>query len=268
MDCRKGWWLCVGLVIGGIGCKSLGTTTNAALPTPAGQPVAMEVTKEKELPKKPMSPSLCVSIGTFQENEAADPQRTAIEKEQFLNTARGAFQAALQTDPNYLPALKALAHLYTILPDHDRAIDTYQRALKTYPKDASLWFELAVYQSQCKEWAPAVENMRQALAFDPENRLYANRLGYCLARAGRYEESLVCFQQIVGPAQAHYNVARMQLHMNQEEAAKQSLHLAIQADPQHKDARQLLTQLDASNVQQTSFQTGPARPGIKVDLED
>jgi tetratricopeptide (TPR) repeat protein len=272
MDCRKGWWLGLGLVIGGIGCKSQGTMPNASVAMPVPQTVAIDVVKEKELPKRPVPPSVSVAYGVFQEREAEDPNRTPVEKEQLRDQARRAYQAVLQTEPNNLIALQALARLYTNIQDHDRAIATYQRALKAHPNEASLWFDLGSYQSQCKEWAPAVESLRQALTLDPENHLYANRLGYCLARAGRFDESLVCFQQAVGPAPAHYNVARMQLHMKQEEAAKQNLRLALQIDPQHKESRDLLAQLDASGVQQVGLQVpiqaAPVRPVVKVGFEE
>jgi tetratricopeptide (TPR) repeat protein len=247
-----------------LGCKTQQTSQNPVIATPSGQIVSTApVIKEKELPKHDPQPSLLVAYGDFQAREAAG--RTPVEQEQYYDHARRAYQKALEQDPNNLPALQSLAHLYVAIKDHDRANATYQRALKAYPKDASLWFELGVYQTKCREWDPAVQNLRQALALDPENRFYANWLGNCLARAGRYDDSLACFQQFVGQAQAHYNVARMQVHMQQEEAARQQLRLALQADPKHEEARLLLTKLEVGGVQQASFQSNA---GVKIGLEE
>jgi tetratricopeptide (TPR) repeat protein len=269
MDCRTRWQLGLGVMIGVLGCKSQQVAQNPMLATPSGQVVATApVVKEKELPKRDPQPSLLVAYGDFQFREAADASRTPLEKEQIYDRARRAYQKALEQDPNNLPALQSLSHLYVALQDHDRAIATYQRTLKAYPKNASVWFDLGVYQSRCKEWDPAVQNLRQALTLDPENRFYANWLGNCLARAGRYDESLACFQTFVGPAQAHYNVARMQVHLQQEQAARQHLRLALQADPKHEEAQLLLKKLELGGVQQASFQSTSGASGIKIGLED
>lgn len=268
MECRKRWWLGLGLLLGGLGCKTQQMTPNPAMVTPAGQPVAMEVTKEKDLPKHDPSPALLVAYGDFQEREALDRSHTPVEQEQYHDRARRAYQKVLEKEPTNAAALLALAHLYVAIQDHDRAIATYQRALSAHPKDASLWFDMGVYQTKCKEWEPAVQNLRQALALDPENRFYANWLGNCLGRAGRYDESLACFQKAVGSAQAHYNVARMQVHMQQEEAARQNLRLALQADPRYEEARLLLSKLDTGGIQQASYQAAPGASGVKIGLEE
>jgi tetratricopeptide (TPR) repeat protein len=265
------------LMTGMFGCATRSPMSNlpsANSVTPeasAYTPVALEVTKEKDLPKRQPKPSTFVALGNFQEREAADPKYTPQDREQLLNRARHSYQQALEIEPNNVAAIKALAQLYVTIKDHDRAIATYQSALKAAPKDASIWFDLGMYQMQCKEWAPAVEGMRQAVALDPENRHYTKTLGFCLARAGRFDESLICLQQVVGPANAHYDVARMQLHLQQGEAARQHLYLALQADPQHKEARTLLAQLEAPPVPQaeTPVQTpAPNRPAVSVGFEE
>jgi Tfp pilus assembly protein PilF len=275
MDCRKAWCVSLGMVIGALGCKTQQTMPSSVLNAPPGQSVAMTpVVKEKELPKRDPHPSFLVAYGDFQEREALDASHTPVEQEQYHDRARRAYQKALDMEPNNLPALQALAHLYGAIKDHDRAIATYQRAVAAHPKDAPLWFDFGTYQCRCKEWDPAVQNLRQAIALDPENRLYANWLGNCLARAGRYDESVVCFEKAVGPAQARYNVARMQLHMNQEEAARQNLRLAVQTDPRLEEARSLLAKLEGAGIQQAGYQVAAPNQGapgsspVKIGLED
>jgi tetratricopeptide (TPR) repeat protein len=277
MDCRKSCWLGMALMTGVFGCvtrssmSNLPSTTSITPDSSAYTPVALEVTQEKDLPKRQPKPSTFVALGNFQEREAVGSERTPQDREQLLDRARRSYQQALEIDPNNVAALKALAQLYVTTKDHDRAIGTYQSALKAAPKDASIWFDLGMYQMQCKEWASAVEDMRQAVALDPENRHYTKTLGFCLARAGRFDESLICLQQAVGPAEAHYDVARMQLHLQQGEAARQHLYLALQADPQHKEARMLLAQLEAPPVPpvDTSAPTPtPNRPAVSVGFEE
>jgi tetratricopeptide (TPR) repeat protein len=259
------------LLTGVFGCVTRSPMSNVSPTAPvtpdasAYTPVALEVTKEKDLPKRQPKPSTLVALGAFQEREAADPKYSPQDREQLIDRARRSYQQALEIEPNNIPALKALALLYVTIKDHDRAIAAYQSALKAVPKDASIWFDLGMYQMQCKEWAPAVEDLRQAVALDPENRHYTKTLGFCLARAGRFDESLICLQQAVGPAEAHYDVARMQLHLQQDEAAKRHLYLALQADPQHHGARELLARLEAPPTQQVERPAPtPNRPAGSV----
>jgi tetratricopeptide (TPR) repeat protein len=269
------------LMTGVLGCATRSTMSNTASTAPltpdasSYTPVALAVTKEKDLPKRPPKPSTLVALGNFEEREAADPEHTPQDREQLNDRARRQYQQALELDPNNLDALKSLAHLYVNISDHGRATATFEHALKAHPKEASVWFDLGMYQMQCKEWASAVENLRQAVALDPENRHYVKTLGFCLARAGRFDEGLVCLQQTVGPAEAHYDVARMQLHLQQGEAAMQHLRLALQADPQHKEARTLLAHLEAPPPQQVGAQGEspvpmPAmnRPAVSVGFEE
>jgi tetratricopeptide (TPR) repeat protein len=261
------------LLTGVFGCVTRSSMSNvpsttSITPDPSAYtPVALEVTKEKDLPKRPPKPSTLVALGTFQEREAADPKYSPQDREQLFDRARRSYQQALEIEPNNVPALKALALLYVTIKDHDRAIAAYQNAIKAVPKDASIWFDLGMYQMQCKEWGQAVEALRQAVALDPENRHYTKTLGFCLARAGRFDESLICLQQAVGPAEAHYDVARMQLHLQQDEAARRHLYLALQADPQHKGARVLLSRLEAPAAQQAET-PAPNRPAVSVGFEE
>jgi tetratricopeptide (TPR) repeat protein len=223
-----------------VGCAH---EASGPLITPETQAMA-EATPEKELPKRSPKAHTCVVLGNLKEKEAEE-SKTLREQEMLREQARQLYQQALEIEPDNLEALHAYGKMYVAVKDHDRAIAAFQRALKTYPRQAAVWFDLGMYHSQCKEWDPAIDCLRQAVACEPENRYYANTLGFCLARAGQLEESLACFEQAAGPAKAHYNLARMLIHMNQMELGKDHLRQAIQADPGLEDARRMLAQVDA-----------------------
>jgi Tfp pilus assembly protein PilF len=206
--------------------------------------VAQAPPEDDGKPHKPHA-STFVAAGSLAEKSAADPRRDAANRENMLEQARLAYQQAIATDPNYVPAYQALAHLYLTQGDMERAVATYEKVLKAHPKEAAVWYDLGMCYSRQKRWDNAVTNLARAVELEPENRPYVNTLGFCLARAGRYEDSLACFQKIGSPAQAHYNLARMLHHIKQDEIAKQHLHLAIQIDPRLASARQLLAQLDS-----------------------
>ena len=121
---------------------------------------------------------------------------------------------------------------------------TYHKALQEHAKNASLWYELGICHGSKKEWEPSLQCLQNACKFDPENRQYTNALGYCLARCGRYDESYACFRPIVGEARAHYNLARMLHHLNQDEQSKEQLRQALMAEPRLMAAAEMLMQLE------------------------
>jgi tetratricopeptide (TPR) repeat protein len=147
----------------------------------------------------------------------------------------------------------------------------YTAALKTAPEDATLWFSLGMTYARTKEWAPAVENLVRATELDPENRSYHRYLGFTLARAGRYDESVAVFTRYEGEAKANFYLAQMLEHMDQIDQCKTHLQLALAKDPQLADATRMLVRLNGvaasgsalpagqSEVQPVSY-TEPARP--------
>jgi Tfp pilus assembly protein PilF len=218
-------------------------TKSAPAPPPPPPPAAEPAPVSEARPHKPHA-STYVAAGSLAEKTAEDPKRGPADRENMLEQARKAYQQAIATEPDYLPAYQGLARLYIKLGDHDHAVATLQKVLQTHPKEAPLWFDLGMCYSRHKQWEPALDCLRKAVDLDPESRPYINTLGFCLARAGKLDESLACFQKIGGPAQAHYNLARMLHHLGQDEPSKQHLQLALQADPKLDAARQLLSHLD------------------------
>src|SRR5207253_2655498 len=112
-----------------------------------------------------------------------------------------------------------------------------------------------------KEWEPAGDAMGHAADLEPTNRQYANVLGFCLARAGRYDQSLAYFTRVVGEARAHFNVGRMMMHNGQADAARQQLELALQREPNLAEARELLAQLNRP-------QNRPAQAVVPVQYQE
>jgi tetratricopeptide (TPR) repeat protein len=246
MDCRRTLLLSLGLLV----CAAAGCVfkkSQSVLPTP--ESLAMEeVGRERKLPKRPPHASTCVAYGDFARQEADSTTRTPVEQDFMREQARKAYQQALEIDPKNLQASRALAQLYDARGDHERAVATYQKALKAHPKEAMLWSELGMSHARQKEWEPALKCLRKGLQLDPENRQLALNLGHCLARAGRYEDSLACFQKVVGPAKAHYNLARMLHHLQQNDLSMQHVQLALREDPQLVPAQQLLAHLEGRPV--------------------
>jgi len=263
MDCRKALLgVAMAVLTASTGCqvvpitpdaqnavKSLTPPTNAASPTPVVPPAGVPIAKETEKPKKSPKPETCVAMGQFLERETLlSSKATPLEKQQELDKARRSYQEALRIDPKYTPAYCALAHLYIELGDYERAMATFQKGLQKNAKEPSLWFDLGMFHGRKKEWDAAITCLGKAVELDPENRHYSNTLGFCLARAGRIQESLSLFGKSSGQAVAYYNVGRVLRDNNQQELSRRYVQQAVALNPNYPEAQQLLASLnDAGN---------------------
>lgn len=238
MDCRVSLVLGLGILAGAAGCTPSATTsgvtesTSAKVVAPAG----------KRKPK----PETCVAFGDFSLRESMVPGKTQAEQRLMREQARSAFRQALTLDPNCLEAHRGLAQAYLAENDCEHAVGAYQTILKAHPRDAATWYALGMTYSRHKDWVQAVTALKRATEFDPTNRQFGTSLGFCLARAGTYAESLAVFRPLVGEARAHYNLARMLDHTQQQALSRQHLQLALRADPTLKEAQELLARLDGA----------------------
>ena len=96
-----------------------------------------------------------------------------------LGRAEEAFQAALQADPQLLPALQRLGETRYLAGDLDGASQAYARLTRAAPTDASAWRDLGVVAEQAGDAAAALAAWRRAGEVDPREvlaLLYAARL--------------------------------------------------------------------------------------------
>lgn len=244
MDCRASLVLGLGLLAGCVGCAHEIHTAVATTDLKAD----VRVNKEpEEAPRQPQA-ATCIAFGTFAEKSAGEETCTPAARDRLRDQARKAYQQAMRIDPNNLQAQVALARLYATMGDPARAVATYRKALEGHPKEGSLWQELGMCYARTKEWEPAIESLQRAVSIDPEERSYTRALGYCLARAGRYDESFTAFARVEGEATAHYNVARMLHHMEQESLARQHLQMALAVNANLEPARELLAELTSQKA--------------------
>ena len=265
MDCRKPLIVALWLVGGLAGCNSTNPTQTASISQPLtpGQMAEVPLKKEADLPKRQPSAALCVAGANWQAQEACAPTLNPVQVQGLRDNARQVYQQALATDPNCRPAYQGLTSLYVAMKDYKHATATYQEALRRFPNEPSLWYQLGMCYAQQKEWEPAFQHLNKAMELAPESRMYANALGYALARAGRYDDSLAVFGRLQSEPEAHYNLARMLQHLNQTDLARQQLQVALQKDPEMKQALALLSELNnpaaaqGQDVRQASFVEDP-----------
>jgi tetratricopeptide (TPR) repeat protein len=256
MDCRKSLVLALSLA-GAAGCAS----QNVVQMEHAQPPPGAVVEKAKEPPRhQPKSPETPVTLGNWFAAEGANKPQGSAEQEQLYDKARREFQQALDIDAGCLSAYQALGQLYTSMSDYEGAVKWYRKGLEKLPREGSLWLNLGMCHARHKDWNPAVEALRRATECDPENKQYWNMLGSCLARCGRTEEALAAFGKGGGEAWAHYRLAFMLHHMNQDAEARQHLLMALRSAPTLEPAQRLLAQLE----QPEPADAGPKQAGYEV----
>lgn len=219
-----------------------GQMTPAPGVAPNGMPVEVVEAKPKKSGKGFGSDTL-VSFGdTWSQSAFADPPPP--NRDDLIDKARQAYQKALQKDAKNKEALLGLARMYSRMGDPARATEHYKKYLDANPKDAEGHHEVALAHGQWKDWAGAVSWCEAALRLDPENRTYRKSLAFCQARAGRWEDAMATFCQMMPEAQARYNLARVLEHQKHTDMSRQQLQLALQADPAFAPAREFLADLD------------------------
>jgi tetratricopeptide (TPR) repeat protein len=232
MDCRKSFWAGLVLLSALTGC-----TPQLPLVSPSAAP-------DDETGKRQPRPATCVSYGDLLTQEASAPTRTPEAAQSLRDQARKSYQHALSLDAKCLDARRGLARVWLLDGQFDRAVAEFTKATQIAPKDASVWYELGMCYNRQKQWRPALEALGRAVELDPDNRQYNTILGYTYARAGGYDQALACFERCGSEGKAHYNLARMLLHLNQEDLARQHLMTAVQREPNLAAAQQLLAELD------------------------
>jgi tetratricopeptide (TPR) repeat protein len=230
------------------GCTTTTHQVIAPNPPPVKQ-VAVETKKEADLPRITPKASSCVAGAELLRVEANASRYTQAQRDDYRDRARRGYEQALRLDPKNAAAQLGLARLYFDMNDHDHAVAAYQKALKQDPKNAALLCELGMVHARSKEWGPALAHLKAAYEIDPNSKDCAATYGHCLARSGRIDEAFEVFRRSVGEARAHYNLARMLHHMDQDDMCRQQLDLALRADPKLVEAQEMLVTMNARPTQ-------------------
>jgi tetratricopeptide (TPR) repeat protein len=256
MDCRKSLVLALGLFAGVSGCQ------HPLMRIPLMGGTAAGKAEDEEIVHKPET---YVRFGDFRLRSSLAPEMPAAARAQCREEARLSYQQALAVAPNHAPAHIALGRLYLTLEDHPRAVASFQKALEINARDGATWYELGMCHARQKEWACAVECLKRAVDIDPDNRSYMNGLGFAQVRTGQHSEALAALTRVHGEAQAHYLLARMLHHTNQDELARQHLIRSLTLDANSTQARTFLDELSGHPAPMPSSrpETNPA-PGSTV----
>jgi len=269
MDGRMSACVLLGLALFTSGCVTT-TEQKVTFPNPGEKPV-VPASALKDEAKKPAPPRLLIAVAEMKENDAELVKDQPEKQARLRDEARRAYQDIVKAEPNNIAAYRGLARIYVRMGDYERAEQTFKKAVARQPRDVHLWFDMGMMYDRRKEWAEGVRCFRKGLEIDPENQNCLKGLGFTLARAGQFDASIACRTRAMGSAAAaHYNVARMLLHLGEQATpaeraaielrARQHLHFALQENPELERARELLASVEPG--------AGPTRGTVEIQFAD
>ncbi|MGF1579768.1 MAG: tetratricopeptide repeat protein [Gemmataceae bacterium] len=242
--------LVLGLCLQAVGCATTSKpVTRGAIPSPEARRSGGFGWFKKSDKKKPIPPRVLIALGKLREDQTQAPKLTTLEKEGLLADAQKAYSQALEQTPDNVEGYLGLGRVHAKLQEYPRAFEMYKEALKKHPQNAKVWYDYGMTNCRAKNFDLAISCFRKAEKANPNDRSITATLGHCLARAGRASEALDVLIRIQGPAQAHYNVARMLKHTHRYEEAKQHAILALRHDRQMSEAQALLATLNNESPQ-------------------
>lgn len=128
--------------------------------------------------------------------------------------------------PRFLPAYVELAELHLRHRRVDRAVAVLKSALVVAPHDAVLHNDIGMCRMVQHNYSEALNEFTLAAAVAPQDARYRANMAASLGVAGRYDEALALYRQIVPPADAHYNLSVLCEARNDPDRADQERLLA------------------------------------------
>jgi len=151
-----------------------------------------------------------------------------------LDNARKSYERAIKLKPDYMEALNNLGTIYYARKNYRRAINWYNRALKTAPgevRSATVYENLGRAWFNRKDYARASECMQTALRLDPEVFEQHGNVGQILEETSIEERAKYHFYQAKVYAKAGRNDLALQyLRKALEEGFKDKKNLEEEPD--------------------------------------
>jgi tetratricopeptide (TPR) repeat protein len=113
--------------------------------------------------------------------------------------AEAAMRRAIELDADYMLAYSALAEIYVVTNQPDRAVEQYKKILERRPDDFMAYRNLGLIESGRGQFDAAADYYRRALSIRPEEPVSANNLAAMYAEQGRgnAEEAIRLAQDVV-----------------------------------------------------------------------
>lgn len=235
MDCRMAAVMALAFSLSCGGCVLTQSQTTESPPVPETKP-----------PTKASNAKLASAYAAMREKQAEEADKTPDAQAKLRDDARYAYQEAIRLNPDNLEAVIGLAKIHAQTGNFDLALDVFQKAAPRHGRNSRYWYEKGLCHNRQKDFRAAVDAFDQGLEIDPDNRQILMTLGLTLARVGADDEALTILTRATSSALAHYNLARMQLHLGQRDKARSHLDIALRENPNLTGAREMLVGIDGA----------------------
>lgn len=179
-----------------------------------------------------------------------DEARACIKK----RDAKGAiskFLAALEAEPNDVPAHEGLATVYFLIKDYDQAIALFQRVTRLDPTRSQPLTNLGAIYNKKGEYREAVNVLRQALAKDRRCAEAYYNLGIAQRGLNQMSMALSAYKEAIrlqpDMPEAYTNLGNILVEMKNYTQAKLNFQRALEIRPDFEKAKRGLLKADDSS---------------------
>ncbi|MHC4982332.1 MAG: tetratricopeptide repeat protein [Planctomycetota bacterium] len=113
----------------------------------------------------------------------------------------------IEEHPKFLPTYVELAEIHMRARQVDPAIEVLTKGLKVAPDEPILLNNIGMCWLLNKQYDRALKMFSKASAAEPNDARYRANMAVALGLAGRYDEALAVYKQVLGAADAHFNLA-------------------------------------------------------------
>lgn len=123
----------------------------------------------------------------------------------------------------------------------EKAEDYYRQAMEVDPKDPKPVNCLGYCFLSQRRLDDAILYLNKAVEMDPSEPKFSNNLGLAYGLKKDYDHAFQCFRRVASEADAYYNMSALFAMNEQEKEAKMALERAVEIDPNHREAKRMLT---------------------------
>ncbi|MGH7178368.1 MAG: tetratricopeptide repeat protein [Tepidisphaeraceae bacterium] len=161
----------------------------------------------------------------------------AAEEQNRPQAAEKMYQQALSADAQNRNALYQLARLQTTQKQYPEAVKTWKKYVEACHGSADAYNNLGYCEDLAGNANEAETAYKKGLSADPLNTACRVNYGLFLARHDRPNEALMQLQQVMTPAEAHYNIALAYDQLGRRAEAQTEYRMAVRLNPNFIDAQ-------------------------------
>ena len=167
----------------------------------------------------------------------------ALLEEGRLNEAIAELSRAASLDPKLSQAHSLLAVAYDQKGLHDRAKESYARAVDVNERDPEALNNLGYSLYLNGNYRAAVDKLKRAAKLAPSDARILNNLALAQVRLGKYDDAYRNFARAGGEFNGHANLAALLIRVGRDDRAAQHLEAARRLQPSSANVLRQLAEL-------------------------